>query len=502
MILPGFTKKTLKTREFIRAILFFYILAFLAFSPAWASNGDISINPTGLTILSDSGVIETRSFLIMNNNPDAEITDLQITTLDLVRLDNVYVIPESSIKPDIPSKTITARGFEKIAVTFDFNNIHCGEYSGNLLISSNSTQMMLPVLVKLKFWWLIPFLVLITSTFASVWLYDYATSGQKSDKLRIKITSIENKILVEFKNEPLTDHFKAKIANPLSSAKEKMQQGSYEEAESDYSNAETVWNHWYLDRDQWTDRLSESKQIIEKLKEIQKKHLNQEIIFIAIIERDLEDIWEVAAEETSKPEDIRSKIRDLKNRVDQFSAIDTDLDNIFDQIGLQGLEKPCIANIKQDLFAGTFTSGDVSQNVIENYKKRKEDCLKDRDDIKQSNFLIFVGKKDGTIKTYGGRKLQGQPDEILGEVEHPSPSLPGEIDNRISKWKLSSYRKIHVIFLPAILLALIGFSQLYIANATFGANLAYDFSSLILWAFGTGPASDALVQLVQTKTKK
>ncbi|MDD1702729.1 MAG: hypothetical protein LUQ31_07100 [Methanoregula sp.] len=67
----------------------------------------------------------------------------------------------------------------------------------------------------------------------------------------------------------------------------------------------------------------------------------------------------------------------------------------------------------------------------------------------------------------------------------------------LSRFWLWAYIVISGTFLPAVLLIVLGFTQIYSSNPVFGANGALDYVTLLFWAFVTGPTSEKFSQIVQ-----
>ncbi len=515
MSLTDFPTTYWKIGEINKFILIIIILSSLIFIPACASNGDFTTNPTALTINTVNGYTETRTFLIINNNPNTNITDLQIVSLDLIRTDNQKIIPASAIKPDSQVTTIPPNGFVQIPVVFNFQNSASGEYPGNLLISSNNSKTMMPVLVKLKDPFLLPLIVLIVSTFLSVIIFDYASKGQNTDKLKIKIHSIEIKLPVEFDQDnqkEFTKYFKGKITNLLNSSKEKLKQGEYDNAKKEYDDAESVWNHWISYSVEWKKRLEESVDISEKLKSI-NNYKPEPSQFIDSVNEDLQAIWEDTPKAETKPENISNKIEEIETRVVLFEQTYKDINEAIESVPASTEIRKCFEKLQQDLLLLDFRQNDQRKNFFASYETKMKECLtKETQEQRSSdNTLILLQRISPIMSAFNAMnaedvKRRPTPDAAAKKDAIKRKSLWAKVSLyfKASLWAsiwLYVFDKFHSIIIPAVILIFIGYSQLYQSNATFGVNGIGDYSTLLFWGFGTGPASDTIVQLVKDKTK-
>jgi hypothetical protein len=506
-------------RSDFQPVLIISCIAILLFlTQAVAADTGFSLSPGSMTINTETGQSLTRTFLILGDTPGTNITGIQVVSLDLIRTDNQKAIPASAITPQPPASVIPPEGFLKVPVSFDFASQPCGEFAGNLLVSSNTSRTMMPVLVKLKEPVLIPALVLLISTFASVIIYDYATKGLKADKLKIKMEDIERRLPSEFAQDSpdhhFTTHFKEKILIPFSSARMKIHQGEYDAAATDFSTGETAWNHWNGAGDQWKERLEESKKIESDLEELSSKvkpdlpdqDRPEDLALFETIQIDLETIWEDAAKTDTKPETTRTAIGDLATRITLFNHTYDDIKKAIDGLQDQETGLECLKNLRKEILNLNFVKNDKeTTDFLAGYMAKKNECLKKiENDVIHSDTLILLQRISPFIDEFNA----------MSEAERSAPltkPLPIKEDkpeehSRLPTWLTGAivfcYEKFHSIFIPAIILFIIGLSQLYSANMTFGANFWSDYSTLILWGFGTGPASDSIVTLVKEKGPK
>jgi hypothetical protein len=501
-----------------------------------ATDDNYSISPATLAVYAVQGDTEERTILFLKSSPETGIEHIQVVPLPLTRTDNREVILASAIHPGTPVLLDPPNGLT-IPVTFTFNTSVPGEYAGNFLINSNSSATLMPVTVKLKERPWLPALVLAFFTVFSVLFYDYATRGLKTDKLKVKINSITSRLPAEFPGDSPTSrytrYFYGKISQPLAEAVGNLGQGDYDRAESDYKIAEAVWTNWILSRPQWAVRLEDSVKIEKTAWEIDTRvkkawpkecPLEKTLPFIERCLARLDAVWEQApgidpATATSTtPETTRT-------RLDALHTTQRLFEGCFAQVQEIPVHNPdevpgCIQKLRKMLRDYTFD--DTEEKIREFVNSFTTECIAcarevNRSDLRISPVLLEFTSRQ-TPKTVAPEP--GPEKELsawqkfcqrVGDLWHGICQWVGRQWDGTRQWiwrnsplspsqKIRLYEILHSVFLPALILFIMGFTQLYYNNLTFGANGAGDYFTLVLWGFATGTASEPLAQLIKDRT--
>lgn len=502
-----------------------------------AAEEKFSISPATLTVYAVQGDTTERSILFLKTSSETKIDHIQVVPLALTRADNREVIPASSIHPGTPVLLDPPNGLT-IPVTFAFNTSAPGEYAGHFVINSNASATLMPVQVKLKDRPWLPALILAFFTAFSVLFYDYAIRGVKTDRLRVKINSITSRLSHEFPKdsptEKYTKFFFGKISRPLAEAVRKLEERDYDTAESFYKTAEAVWNHWILSRDHWQIRLDETVTMENAVKELDtrvKKKWPEEcpaekfLPFVDHTIRKLDSIWEQASgtdpatASSTTPEATRAQLEILNTHRTLFEHCYTMIQEIPvhpDNVHV------CIRDLRKELRDYTFD--DTDENIgkfLSSFNSHCIACAKDAGDPKSELrispvIMEFISRQTHKPDVPGpgpGEKLSAWQRFCrgIGDRWHGICQWVGRRWKGTWQWiwrniplspsqKIRLFELLHSVFLPALILFIMGFTQLYANNLTFGANGAGDYFSLVLWGFATGATSEPLAQLIKDRT--
>jgi hypothetical protein len=508
------------------------LLIILFIVPACSAAGELMSDPTTLSYFFYKGENATRTVYLKNTDPALNATNLSVTKSDLITKDSMKYLRATAITTDIQPDVLGPKGYLTFPVTVDSGTAESGSYTGNLIINSNLSSLTMPVTVTIKEPPLLPLIVLVVSTLFSVAFFDYATRGEKSARLKIKIHDLNNKLLNEqyFRSVPsgdqngynmlqFTEHFLEPIKNSLSEAEENLKNATSEDmkvAEAGYTEAYTAWDNWISNRVIWKDCLERTKKIfenLEKLSKTVKDDLNgQDFAFPSPIKDELHSAWWDAADPSQKktPTDLLKKILTLGDLVSRFSdiyhSIKTDCDGPGDGEN-EAIKKLC-AKTRDQLLQTPFKNIDDLNKVYDNFERNRDSitpATRGRSAHGVSSVASIgelIGKEGAG---YESRKTVGE-EEVTKEGVWIDPiktwwaryvTPVAEIWPELS---LVVYDQLRALWIPAILLIILGYSQLYESNLTFGANVIGDYSTLVIWGFATGPASDSIVTIIKDKT--
>ncbi len=170
-------------------------------TPVVAQQTEITIAPAQLDIVGMRGSIATRRLFIKTSHP---IERVQLIPPDLYRSDGTQVLPPEAV--EIPEMLLNqsknrcqASKIQKIAaspeksneailpVCFDLNQASSGEFSSQLQLSYQGGQQLVPIIVKVKDFWLLPLAVLFVGTGMGIAVSAYRAQGQPRDEILVRV---------------------------------------------------------------------------------------------------------------------------------------------------------------------------------------------------------------------------------------------------------------------------------------------------------------------------
>lgn len=448
----------------------------------------LTSDPSKLTISIPGGNFETRTLLIMNNN-EGPMTDLTTTSLDLNRDDSQAVFPSKNIEMSISEKNIPSKGFLKIPVSFNTQNIPSGDYSGSLLIATNNSRLLIPVNLKIKDSFLFPLFTCIICGIIGWGVIFYKTKLLKPNQLNNKRTKLLKKVRENIENEEkYTGAFRRKIETLLGKTKDFLEniQDDYDnnlkKAEEFYNEAENIWDKWEINHPTWKQYLDTTKRYEEKIENLQNRiKSDNPAEFIVDIRLELIKSWDNSANVPIENTPLKTIFDSIDKQVNVFGSILDQLDYL-KKICIEhdsSQLSPCqdeVKNLRNKLCQIHFNETDSLNVLLKNVKDAINTFHSKRG--LEPHFAVF---KSPAI--YGANISMDQIEpETIKSIFYSK--LLGKI-----------YECIVFAILPIIFIFL-GLYFQYLQNPTFGANGLKDYASLGLWSFGVKPAFDSISQIV------
>ena len=134
-------------------------LAFLFSDPALAQV-KVLVTPDALTVTGIRGDVarETRTLTVRST---ALVTNLRIYAFDLYNTDRDHVFPKRLITLPPTIAQVNVDNLESLPVEFNLQESPSGEFRGDILLSYQGTELTVPVIVRVKDPWYLPFSLLV-----------------------------------------------------------------------------------------------------------------------------------------------------------------------------------------------------------------------------------------------------------------------------------------------------------------------------------------------------
>ena len=160
-------------------MLFTFLILALSLTqiPVSAQQTEVTISPAQIHIVGMKGAIVTRRLFVKTPQP---IEGVQLLPPDLNRSDGIEILPSAAVQiPGMSSQQLKNRcqpltipeiaSSEKpnealLQVCFDLKKAPSGEFSSQLLFNYQGGQQLVPIIVKVKDFWLLPLAVLVVGT--------------------------------------------------------------------------------------------------------------------------------------------------------------------------------------------------------------------------------------------------------------------------------------------------------------------------------------------------
>ena len=459
--------------------------------PVLAQQTDVTISPAQIDIVGMKGSIVTRRLFVKTPQP---IERVQLIPPDLNRSDGTQILTPAKVQiPGILSEQSKnqceaskiqkiAAGTEKsneviLPVCFDLNQASSGEFSSQLQLNYQGGQQIVPIIVKVKDFWLLPLAVLFVGTGMGIGVSTYRSQGKPRDEVLVRVSRLRG----EIQEDPeliKAPSFQEQIEAYLYDVKMGLQGDKLEDARNSIEQAEKIWAKWIKGRADWLNQLAYWEELNQRLQD-----LNPNIPYVQTVRREMEAFSrEVSGLEG--PDKLRGRLDELAAQINRFlrvQALGKQLRDLWGQLPSE--EKP---NWEAKILAWERQIERIQPSEL-----TQDATMVTEMEVAIAQMIQLVAQPSGaSVMTKG----------ILS-IPHlaPAPSarpLSWEREVRSAGLRLRWFTGVSYV-IALVFLTGAGFNQLYVDNPTFGANLWKDYFALLAWGFGAEATRDSITQMVQ-----
>jgi hypothetical protein len=206
--------------------------------------------PDALTVTGIRGAAtkETRTLTLRSTDP---INNIRIYAFDLYNSDRDRVFPKSLITVPSQVKLVNNESLETFPVEFNLQNSPSGEFQGEILISYDSSEVSVPVIVRVKDPWYLPFTLLVFGVLLGTTVSSYSRSGRLTDEISVSIASLRTQLKNDIESDPkIPLSFVVPISNLLIDAESEKDAGNLDAARKSINKARSLWNEWLHQREE------------------------------------------------------------------------------------------------------------------------------------------------------------------------------------------------------------------------------------------------------------
>lgn len=435
------------------------------------------VSPTQLIVTGTRGAVEKRHLLLRTSEP---ITELQLIALDLNRIDGAAVFPATAIDAVFPTDAMDADDLLTLSISIHLQDVPSGEFQGDLLVSFQQGTITVPITVRVKDPWIGPLIVLLAGVGLGIGVSVYRTRGKPRDELLIRIGEMRSQMRSD---KELVDEFRSQIKSSLIDVEVATQAENWQEADQAFQQAEQIWRRWRKGRTDWLKQFAYYANLNEQI-----EALNPDAFYLRTIRRALEDVARLAPT-LDGPDKLRDQLDALAREIEDYVQLKHMLDklnSLRDQVGEQQHEEWRLRGLSLQRRLDGLNPDD--ENALLSLQEDVNAAFVELTSlIPQSEALV---PSKATEKTGGTTVINFIP---LAPVAHPLPEEEtlSRAQLRLKWFTLTTYA------VAVILLAGAGFGELYVTNATFGANAWSDYFALLAWGFGAEAARASVTEMLK-----
>lgn len=459
-------------------------------APALAQ-AKVTVTPGSIIITATKGSVETRTIALRASEA---IANPQIIPFDLPTADGSKVLPVALIQAGKPSAQSGSNNLVSIPIQLDLQNVPSGEFTGELLVTYQGDEQVVPVIVKVKDPWQIPLLLLVGGVLLSVAVSTYSTTGKRRDEITVSIGNLRAQVEADRKS---ARYFAERACECLDHALLLQHLKQLEAAQSSVNAAQATWSKWVQQKTGWQSQFNYCDTLKHRLGESDLQ--NSQAICIRAISQTLEETLQ-GAPDLAAPENLREKLDTLAGQVNDFLKLNSKLDRL--RILAAQLEGDAfyewedkVDNLDQQLLEQPMSEkggvGDLMKKIEQNLEEVKK--------VVQASQTYAVAKSaegDTTTKLNLVPPSSATGVETLAQATTQKRALPRllayfypDADGRLRWFYIFSY----LIFMGV--LAGTGFNQLYLTKPTFGSWA--DYIAILGWGFGAEATRSAAVKALR-----
>jgi hypothetical protein len=455
----------------------------------------IVVDPNAITFNSTTGDIVTRTVIISATD---NVTGLTVLTTDLLEKSGTKIISQQAIiTPQITPQMNTST-IQQIPIHFNFANVSGGLYTGEVwLASSSNGTVKIPVTATIKDGFIWPLIILCATILLSYLLFCYKSGMKRNDEIQRTLNIIKEsvdfdeklKMRIQYDRKDVNpsdrpNPYYEQISYEIKILQEKLKIGTTLDAETSLTQLQTDWNTWNTSRGQLIGLFEDFSELITELNSLEQEILNGvksegkplntgPVISIKEIRCNLQETFDAVLQNQGQT-DLKIEVKKEKEKCNILIRIVNSLKEIEeicrkkDQMENSECHKYPWSSLKTYDLEGIIK---IDDDVKDQLNKAKE--LHDN-----TNKTLDASKK--------GEESHQSPRYLKFREFPNNPSPPSNWAGvRLNLYYWGSFLSM------VIIIGLIGFSQLYLSNPTFGANLN-DYTSLGLWGLLVGSSAQTI----------
>ena len=437
------------------------------------AQSQVVAEPAQISVSGMRGTVATRNVVLQTDTP---INNLQLIPLDLNRGDGDSVFPAQAISVEQSSVNSNKENLIKTLVKFDLKQVpRSGEFSGKLWLNYQDGEQIIPVIVKVKDHWFLPVIILLIGSALGVSVSMYRTQGRPRDEILVRVSQVRTQMQDDADFSKFKA-FQARVEALLIDVKIALQGERWSEAKNAVEQAELMESKWLKSRADWLAQLTYCHEI-----ELRLQNMDQNLPFVRIVHRDLEDTLRDAPDLES-PVKLRDRLQEIAEKVNSFISLQAKIKQLQSLSDRLSVEQPA------DLTKDANFVNEVEEAIAEITQL-----------LSQQEEMFDSTKLDFSINVTGVSAGELPMWSLKIPLLRPAPSTRSEswedrvsgANRRLKIFTMSSYA-ISIVFLAGA-----GFNQLYVDKPTFGANPWKDYSALMAWGFGAEATRDAVTRVLQ-----
>ncbi len=459
----------------IPLLLYVGLIVLFLIVPVSAEPG-VTVSPKSINFTATTDSVATRTVIV---TAVENVTNLRLIPQDMIDETGAGVVHQDDIYYSHIMSTMKNGSIQAVPVNFNLAGAPGGRYTGELWFSySDEGTVIIPVTATIKAGWFLPLVVLIAGILVSYSLFCYGKRYKRRDEITRMVEIIERNVFRDEKlEEPVvfdrsgkTEHniFYNQITGDIVRIREKLDLNETTEADTWLTKLQSSWDNWNINRPNLIGFYDSFGKLMVNLNELELKIVNKG-----------------KTEGTTQTEvpaikELREKLQEKCTAIKTGTEVQAVKDeaNTYDSLNISFLTLQEIEKI--------LRGGGGDQN------KKTDDLWKQLQTVDLDHIIGIQNKLSDELSALKPAINEGQtespgpkPTRTFDKLEIDTSGPSGLACFRLWLYGWGSF------VVTVIILAMAGFSQLYLSNPTFGASPG-DWATLALWGLLVGPTADAV----------
>jgi hypothetical protein len=428
------------------------------------------------------------------------VKDVKILSLDLNRLDGNEVFPANAIKVNLENSRVSSLPNNQPLLTpieFDMKGVRSGEYNGNLLVITPDSELVIPISIKVKDYWIMPLCVLLLGVGLGIIISTYRNEWMARDEVVIQVARLRSKIKTDDEFRQDSSFYKAieSYLTVVETALENKRSGAAIEAAN---KAQDLWDKWHNSKQGWLSLLDYESKL---RKRVEEENPQNQIAYLEQLTWQLDSINKGRPSQDS-PGQVKKALQEVQVQLNNFLLAKTQLDEfreLTNQVPYEARDEE--KYWKQEALTLSRLLYNLSPTDLESYHKWQDDIRSRTDEIVEN--IQNLKSDSPPSRTFLGNVSKIIKNPTHADLVEPVPDVVS-LDDDINTSKLEKLSRNRLLIFNSLsyaiaifLLGNAGFTQLYLANGTFGNRGVVDYFSLLAWGFGAEATRETVARVLQ-----
>lgn len=430
------------------------------------ARSEVLVTPESLNISGRYGSSESRFLLLQ---AEEEVSNLEIISLDLERVDGQQVVSADAIQADIPETQIQDGGAIKVLLTVDLSKASSnGQFQGMVLLKYADGQRLIPLTVNIQArpWW--PALILLAGVLIGTTLSDYRNQGLNRDELVLAVGQLRTQIRTaqSLTEQTIPEPFVRRIQTYLIDVETSLVSQEWVKAKSQLALAQSIWNKWQREPENWLAELDYYTTLATEV-----NNIGEEIFYGRALQSNLKDVYRQIPD-FKQPVEFQENLKNIGEKIDRFNDGENKIKLLFqdkkhfDDPEEQSNWELTVTDFRQQLHSLDPASSEAFEHWLTNVQTVTANFANSSKSVKPNEAEAMRSR---AVQDAGATKVAPPPNITPIGLSKPA---------KVARWRLRlfnwSSRSVVIIFLSWA-----GFSELYVNQPTFGIQPLSDYFALL-----------------------